>query len=158
MFCAGVADNTSGQSHAVVPALRYMQAYGYITLAQTTTPSPHSWAPVLLILVAIVTLAIGAFALHEVEVRMIAAAGETLALTASEVSDKLDRFLYERYADARLMAGTFSPQPDNREFQSAYVARVITVYPQYLWIGVTNAPDTSSSPPTRPRWDATIWF
>ena len=53
---------------------------------------------------------------------MVATAGETLAQTAAEVSDKLDRFLFERHGDVLMMARTFSVQSYNQEFQSAYVA------------------------------------
>ncbi|MBI3808293.1 MAG: PAS domain-containing protein, partial [Nitrospirae bacterium] len=38
-----------------------------------------------------------------------------------------------------MMAATFSVQSDNREFQLAYVDRMKTAYPDYLWIGATDA-------------------
>jgi PAS domain S-box-containing protein len=87
----------------------------------------------------IATLSIGAIAFRYVETRMVATAGETLALTAAEVSDKLDRFLTERHGDVLMMARTFSVQPQNREFQAAYIAGVKIAYPDYLWIGATDA-------------------
>ena len=98
----------------------------------------YSWLVAFIIVMTVVTLATGAIALHYIETRMVTAAGETLAFTAAEVSDKTDRFLVERHGDVLLMAGTVSAQPHNREFQSAYVARMKTSYPDYLWIGVTN--------------------
>ncbi len=107
-------------------------------MSEAIAPRSYSWLPVLLIVMTVVTLAIGGIALHYIETRMVATAGETLALTAAEVSDKVDGFLFERYGDVLIMAGTVSAQPYNREFQSAYMARMMTVYPDYLWIGVTN--------------------
>src|SRR6267143_1015375 len=109
-----------------------------MTLSEATAPRQYSWRPVLIIVMTVVTLAITATALHYIETRMVATVGESLALTAAEVSDKLDRFLFERYGDVLITAGTFSAQPHNREFQSAYVARMKTSHPDYLWIGVTN--------------------
>lgn len=109
-----------------------------MTLSHATAPRPHPWVPILILVMAVVTLTIGALALYYVEVRMVASAGETLALTAAEVADKLNRFRFERYGDVRQMAGTFSGQPSDRAFQTAYVARMKTSYPDYLWIGVVD--------------------
>ena len=86
-----------------------------MTMSEATAPRPYSWLRVLIIAMGIVTLAIGAIALHYIETRMVATAGETLALTAAEVSDKLDRVLYERYVDVQMIARAFSGQPDNRD-------------------------------------------
>jgi signal transduction histidine kinase/DNA-binding response OmpR family regulator/HPt (histidine-containing phosphotransfer) domain-containing protein len=109
-----------------------------MTMSEATTPRPYSWLPVLLIAMTIVTLVIGGIALHYIETRMVATAGETLVLTAAEVSDKLDRVLYERYVDVQMIARAFSAQGLNRELQSAYIAWLKTSYPVYVWIGVTD--------------------
>ncbi len=108
-------------------------------MPEGTAPRPYSWLPVLLGVLTIATLSIGTIAFRYVETRMVATAGETLALTAAEVSDKLDRFLNERYGDVLMMSRTFSVQSQDREFQSAYINVVKTAYPDYLWIGATNA-------------------
>ncbi len=108
-------------------------------MPEATAPRPYSWLPVLLGVLTVATLSIGTIAFRYVETRMVATAGETLAHTAAEVSDKLDRFLIERHGDVLMMARTFSVQPKNREFQSAYVAGVKIAYPDYLWIGATDA-------------------
>ncbi len=107
-------------------------------MAKATAPRPYSWLLVLISVLPIIMLTIGAMALRYIETRMIATAGETLALSAAEVSDKLDRFLIERHADVLMMARVFSVQSPNRAFQSAYVAELKTAYPDYLWIGATN--------------------
>ncbi|MEO7859164.1 MAG: hypothetical protein ABIU05_01770, partial [Nitrospirales bacterium] len=99
---------------------------------------PYHWLRALIVLMTVVTLAIGGITLHYIETRLVATTGETLAFTATEVSEKLDRFLFERYGDVMIMAEMFGRQPQNREFQAAYVARMKTLYPDYVWIGVTN--------------------
>lgn len=108
-------------------------------MSEATASRPYSWLPVLLGVLTIATLSIGAIAFRYVENRMVATAGETLAHTAAEVSDKLDRFLIERHGDVLMMARTFSVQSQNRGFQSAYIAGVKIAYPDYLWIGATDA-------------------
>ena len=131
-------------------------------VSDTTASRSYSWLPVLLIVMAVVTLALGGITLHYLKTRMIATAGETLALTTAEVSDKLDRFLYERYADVLMMAGTFSAQPFTREFQSAYVSQMKILYPDYLWIGATNARGQivlATEPATVGRdYSTELWF
>ena len=133
-----------------------------MTMSEATAPRPYSWLPVLISVMTVVMLAIGGIMFRYTETRMIATAGETLALTAAEVSDKLDRFLFERYGDVLMMAGAFSVQPHNRELQSAYVARMKTAYPDYLWIGATNARGqivVATDPATVGRdYSAQPWF
>ena len=64
-----------------------------MTMSEAKAPRPYSWLPVLIAVLPVVMLTIGAIAFRYIETRMIATAGETLALSAAEVSDKLDRFL-----------------------------------------------------------------
>jgi len=108
-------------------------------MPEAPAPRPYSWLPVLLGVLTVATLSIGAIAFRYVETRMTATAGETLAHTAAEVSDKLDRFLIERHGDVLMMARTFSVQSRNRDFQSAYIAGVKIAYSDYIWIGATDA-------------------
>ena len=131
-------------------------------LSETTAPRLYSWLPVLISVMTVVMLAIGGLAFHYTETRMVATAGETLALTAAEVSDKLDRFLVERRGDVQMMARTFSVQPDNREFQSAFLALAKISHPDYLWIGATNESGqvvVATDPATVGRdYSAESWF
>ena len=105
---------------------------------ESRDPRPYSWLPILLGVLTVATLSIGTIAFRYIETRMVATAGETLAQTAAEVSDKLDRFLFERHGDVLMMARTFSVQSYNQEFQSAYVAGLRAAYPDYIWIGATD--------------------
>ncbi len=133
-----------------------------MTMSKATAPRPYSWLPVLISAMTVVMLAVGGLMFRYTETRMIATAGETLALTAAEVSDKLDRFLIERHGDVLMMARTFSVQSHNREFQSAYVAELLTAYPDYLWIGSTDARGkivVATDPATLGRdYSAEPWF
>jgi PAS domain S-box-containing protein len=110
-----------------------------MTMPEATAPRPYSWLTVLIIVMPVITIAIGGIAFRYIESRMVATAGETLALTAAEVSDKLDRVLFERHGDVQTIARAFTAQPGNREFQSAYLSWMKTSNSDYLWIGVTNA-------------------
>jgi len=133
-----------------------------MTMSESKAPRPYSWLLVLISVLPIVMLAIGAIAFRYIEHRMIATAGETLAQSAAEVSDKVDRFLIERHGDGLMMARTFSVQPYNREFQAAYIDGVKTAYPDYLWIGATNEQGqvvVATDPATVGRdYSAEPWF
>ena len=81
-------------------------------LSEARAPRPYSWLLTLISVLPIVMLAIGAMALRYIETRMVATAGETLALSAAEVSNNVDRFLIERRTNVLMMARPFSVQPD----------------------------------------------
>jgi len=80
----------------------------------TASPLPgfprrsYPWLPVLIVGVTIVALVIGVVMLRSIEVRMVEATGENLTLASAEIADKLDRLLFERHADVRMMAGAFT--------------------------------------------------
>ncbi len=110
-----------------------------MTTSEAKIRHSYTWLSPLVIVMTVVTLAIGGGGLRYIESRMLATAGKTLALTAVEVSDKLDRFLSERYGDVQMLGRIISRQSQDREFQSAYITWMKAAYPDYLWIGITDA-------------------
>jgi len=99
---------------------------------------PYAWLPVLLVLMVVATLLIGAVALHYVENRLVAMTGESLALAAADIADKLDRLLFERYGDSQMIARAFASQTRNGPYMTEYLAWMKKAYPVYLWLGVTD--------------------
>ena len=103
----------------------------------------YRWLPQLIILMNLVAVAAAVFLLRSVEHRLVFSAGEELRIAAAEVSDKLDRLLFERYGDAQMMARVFSVRPSDANYVSNYLGWMRTNYrPVYLWLGVTNAHGT----------------
>ncbi len=99
----------------------------------------YRWLPRLIILMNLVALVAGIFLLRNVEQRLVAAAGEELTIAAAEISDKLDRLLFERYGDANMMAHAFALRSSDQSYLSSYVAWMKSSYaPMYLWLGVMN--------------------
>ena len=107
-----------------------------MTKSEATAPRPYSWLLILISVLPVIMLMIGAIAFRYIETRMIATAGETLALSASEVSDKVDRFLMERHADAVMKNIAFST-----------VSRMLTVEMvcSGRWASLEFNPNTNSS-------------
>ena len=100
---------------------------------------PYTWLQVLMIVMTVVAVAIGVIALHYIETRLVAAAGESLSVAAAEIADKLDRLLFERYGDVRMMARAFGSHMSNAAYLNAYLAWMKQSYsPVYLWLGVTD--------------------
>ncbi len=100
----------------------------------------YRWLPLLIILANLLALVGGAILLRDVEQRLVSAAGEDLMIAAVEVSDKLDRLLFERYGDVQTMAHAFSSRVADVRYLSSYLDRVKTNYaPLYHWLGVMNA-------------------
>jgi len=100
---------------------------------------PYTWLPLLIIIVTAITLAIGVIALHYLETRLIATKGETLALAAADIADKLDLLLYERYADIRILANAPVFRGTNAAQKGNFLTSFKRNYPVYRWLGVTDA-------------------
>ncbi|GAB1724881.1 MAG: response regulator [Nitrospira sp. CR1.1] len=98
----------------------------------------YAWLPPLVLILLLVTVAMSALALHYVEARLVASSGETVALAATDVADKLDRFLFERYSNVLMAASLISARPGDRTYQHEYIHRMKDLYPEYLWLGITN--------------------
>jgi len=99
----------------------------------------YRWLPQLIILMNLMALVSGVFLLRNVEHRLIAAAGEELTIAAAEVSDKLDRLLFERYGDVQMMARAFALRSSDARYLSSYLGWAKKNYdPGYLWLGVTD--------------------
>ena len=103
----------------------------------------YRWLPYAIIVMTILTLAAGLFLVQYVERRLVDATGEQLTLAAAEVSDKLDRLLFERYGDVHMMARAFSLRASDPQYLSEYLAWMKAKYdPVYFWLGVTDSQGT----------------
>ncbi len=87
----------------------------------------------------VLALGIGAVALTYLEARLVATAGESLALAAADLADKVDRIVFERAGDARMMARAFRDKLQDPAFLTAYLTWMKESYPAYRWLGVTDA-------------------
>lgn len=107
---------------------------------QPMNRSPYRWLPALIAVMAIVALFIGGLLLHYVETRLVASSGEELTLAAAEISEKLDRLLFERYSDTLLTARAFAVRSTDKTYLAEHLAWMKSAYaPVYLWLGVTDA-------------------
>jgi len=100
----------------------------------------YRWLPYVIIVMTVLTLAAGVFLVQYVERRLVEATGEQLTLAAAEVSDKLDRLLFERYGDVQMMARAFSLRASDPQYVSDYLAWMKAKHdPVYFWLGVTDS-------------------
>ena len=100
----------------------------------------YRWLPYVIIVMTVLTLAAGLFLVQYVERRLVDATGEQLTLAAAEVSDKLDRMLFERYGDVHMMARAFSLRASDPHYLSEYLTWMKAKYdPVYFWLGVTDS-------------------
>jgi len=108
------------------------------TLSHEDSSRLYAWLPSLIVILLFATLTISALALHYVEAHLVASSGETVALAATDVADKLDRFLFERYSNVLMAANLMSARAADRKYQREYLDRMKELYPEYLWLGITN--------------------
>ncbi len=86
-----------------------------------------------------VALAVGLVLFQHLKQQLITDSGKRLALAAIDLAERLDRVLFERYADIRLMADAAVFQGDNRAAMDSYLRKIQQAYAIYEWIGVTDA-------------------
>ena len=108
--------------------------------SDTVPPKPYQWLLFLIIALAVVALTTVTLGLRYVESLLVETAGESLALAAAEITDKLDRLLFERFGDVEIAARVFSTRMADRASMTDYLEWLRQDYtPVYLWLGVTDA-------------------
>jgi len=99
----------------------------------------YAWLPVIILVLVLMTLAAGGVALHYVEQHLIAATGESLALAAADIADKLDIVLFERYGDIQTLVSSPVFRTRDVAAMTRHLNFLKEVYGYYLWLGVTDA-------------------
>lgn len=82
----------------------------------------YGWLPFLIIFMTTFAIGIGVILLQYMEHRFLGASGNQLTLAAAEVTDKLDRLLFERFGDARMMARVFALRSSDRAYLASYLS------------------------------------
>lgn len=100
---------------------------------------PYRWLPLLIAIMTATALGTGSLILHFLEIRLVATTGESLALLAADVADKLDQTLFERYGDIKIMARLLGSSVYGAEARTRYLNEVKEAYLHYRWLGVTDA-------------------
>src|SRR4026209_1344670 len=103
----------------------------------------YRWLPYLLIAMTLLAVFAGVGLIRFVETRVVEATGGELKLAAAEVAEKLDRMLFERQADALMMARTLALRPSDPKYLSEYLKWMKTTYiPVYLSLAITDVQGT----------------
>jgi len=123
----------------------------------------YRWLPLSIVLLTLIASGVGMLLLRHVEHRLVAAAGEELTVAAAEVSDKLDRLLFERRGDVQMLARAFSLSSFDPAYVTGYLGWMKTTYaPVYHWLGVTDGQGVvvaSTNPDLRGRnFSTAAWF
>ncbi|MEK7237465.1 MAG: response regulator [Nitrospirota bacterium] len=104
-----------------------------------TIRSYSRWLPVLIVAITLATILMGGLALHYVETRLVASAGESLTLAAVDIADKLDMQMAERYGDIQLLSQSLMFQGRDYTAMTRRLRSLLETYPVYRWAGVTDA-------------------
>ena len=97
------------------------------------------WLSALIIAMTLVALLIGGLALHSVEMYLVASAGESRALVAVEIADKLNMLMAELDGTIQRMAYSQTFQGRGAATKTRYQEWMVTALPVYGWLGVTVA-------------------
>jgi len=122
----------------------------------------YRWLSLLILGMVVIALTVWLVLFQHLKQQLIVDSGNRLALAASDLAEKFDRVLFERYADIRLMADAAVFQGDNTAAMASYLGKIQQAYPIYQWIGVTDttgriiaATETTS---LGKKLDAERWF
>jgi PAS domain S-box-containing protein len=110
-----------------------------IPASQPSSSRPYARPHGLIIAITVFSLGLGFVALRFLESRLLAATGEQLALAASDIAEKLDLLLYERYGDIQVMARTAAIRMRDLPALSHELQVFQQVYPVYAWLAVADA-------------------
>ncbi|MBX3329627.1 MAG: response regulator [Nitrospira sp.] len=101
----------------------------------------HSLRAVSTLILALLvgSLTVGAIILYYIERQLITAAGQSLALAASDIAGKMDMQMRERYGDIQVLARSQTFRERNVAAMTAYLKWMADVYPVYEWIAVLDA-------------------
>jgi hypothetical protein len=97
------------------------------------------WLSALIIAMTLVTLLIGGLALHSVEMNLVASAGESRALVAVEIADKLNMLMAVLDGTIQRMAYSKTFQGRDAATKTRYQEWMVAALPVYGWLGVTVA-------------------
>ncbi len=100
---------------------------------------PYRWLPRLIIAMAVLPLIIGAAILWSVEKRLVADAGQGLAMAATNIAGKLDMLLHERMNDIQVLAQAPALRTGNERDIRQALETLENVVPDYSWISLTDA-------------------
>lgn len=95
--------------------------------------------PVLILLLTIVTLGVGIAALRAVDEHLVQRAGNSMALAAADIADKLDLLFVERSGDIRMMAQSALLQGHDIAAVTRHLHAVQAAHPVYQGLAVTDA-------------------
>ncbi len=100
---------------------------------------PSRWSLVLTVGSVLIALLFGGWIFHVVENRLVAAAGESLAVAAVDIADKLDLQMVERYGDIQMLARSRVFQAGDATAMTEKLQWMADAYPVYEWIAVADA-------------------
>nr|MBI3611965.1 response regulator [Nitrospirota bacterium] len=101
--------------------------------------TPYAWIRIMILVLAVGALVVGGIVLQYVEASLVASTGESLALAAADIADKLDRTLSERYGDIKALAQSPIIQGHDNPAKANALKIMKEMHPYYLWLAVTDA-------------------
>ena len=91
VWLAGLRNPLSDRARSLATLFRK------IALTLTPQETDYAYLPILIALMTAITLCLGVVTLYVIEERLISSAGETLAVAAANIAEKLDASLYTEY-------------------------------------------------------------
>ena len=98
----------------------------------------YAWFPAVVVSLLLAVAVIGIVVWRSASKRILERAGESLALSAADLADSLNRLLFEQGRHAQMIAQAPVLQGQDHEEVARYLRAVQQTYPSYSWVGVTD--------------------
>lgn len=110
-----------------------------MTLRHFNPSRPYLRLPFLIGAIAVVTVSTWIIGWQYVEQALLRLAGEGLALGARDIAVELDRTLFERYGDMRVLSRVLSNRVERDvAYVQAHISTLMATYRIYHWIAVLD--------------------
>jgi signal transduction histidine kinase len=148
---------------AVAPDLSELKTTPRLVHVPDRSPFSHIALPLALLLCFATTAGLGLYALSYLRTVLIQERGDHLAKTAAAVASTLDRVLFERYSDIRLLASEQLIREGSAEKKQHRLLEYQRLYWYYSWLGLTDQdghliastlPGAGLGPSALPAWRA----
>jgi PAS domain S-box-containing protein len=107
-------------------------------MAGSNIPRPYRRLPALIIAITLIALTIGWIALHYVERTLINMAGESLAVSAADIADKMDLILFEPHRDIQVITKAPIFHGQDTEAMTRYLNHIKQLSPIYHWLAIVD--------------------
>ncbi|MDA0737499.1 MAG: PDC sensor domain-containing protein [Nitrospirae bacterium] len=122
-------------------------------------PHHRPFTRLLLLIIGILfsLVIIGSYGFHAIQRDLLANSGKSLALAATDIADKIDRWILERVEDIDFIAQSLAPESQDPETMTSILKNLQNSYPAVRSLSIVDPSGRRDSslqdPQNNPQWE-----